>query len=216
MDLDALEAACRAWIAHHAVLRSSFLQRGDQLVQQILPIDDDAVVEMTHHRCRQEEGEGGLDAATTRIIESDQNTPLQWGDCLLSSEDGSGLVTVGSGPLAGTAKDVMGSTGAYADLWVTATPGGVDGSTEIEMVFDEAVVAAPRVDGLLEALCAVVGEMHDDEGVSNRIFLGKAKRCMALHCLAKDIIYNGLLLDRSDIYSMMRVPSCPCTGRNVW
>lgn len=89
-----------------------------------------------------------------------------------------GFHAVDSRPLAGTALEFMGTAGSYSDLWVTASPGGE--STEVEMVFDEAVVPAELVEKLLEALCTVVRNIHEDEKVAITTLLGVSESIIGI------------------------------------
>lgn len=87
------------------------------------------------------------------------------------------IVTINSGSLAGVEIYVDGSTGAYADLWITATPDGA--LTNVDVVFDELVVPSGLANKLLTAVCSVLRELHADEAVSTATLLEAATACFA-------------------------------------
>lgn len=76
----------------------------------------------------------------------------------LPSSRAAGLLKISSGPLAGTDVSVIGSSGAYSDLWIVATPGGE--VTEVDVVFDKAVVSPELANSILDKLCAVIQKFH--------------------------------------------------------
>ncbi|KAF6815188.1 nonribosomal peptide synthase [Colletotrichum sojae] len=69
-----------------------------------------------------------------------------------------GLSVIGSGPLKGTDIEVDGRSGAYANVWVTASPVDAE-TTEIELRYDASVVEDEVARTLLEALCTVLRGM---------------------------------------------------------
>ncbi|KAG8156447.1 hypothetical protein KVR01_013681 [Diaporthe batatas] len=86
------------------------------------------------------------------------------------------LVSLESGPLAAADIRVDGSTGAYADLWATATPVGE--STNVEVVFDQLVVPPEVVNNLLDAVRMVLGSMHADNAATVATLCSVAKDCL--------------------------------------
>ncbi|TIC90013.1 Nonribosomal peptide synthetase 12 [Colletotrichum higginsianum] len=69
-----------------------------------------------------------------------------------------GLSVVESGPLRGTAIEIDGRAGAYADVWVTAVPLDTE-RTEVEICYDSSVVEDQLSQVLLEGLCTALRSM---------------------------------------------------------
>ncbi|KAK6222204.1 non-ribosomal peptide synthetase [Colletotrichum tabaci] len=69
-----------------------------------------------------------------------------------------GLTVVESGPLRGTAIEIDGRAGAYADVWVTAVPLDTE-RTEVEICYDLSVVEDQLAQVLLEGLCTALRSM---------------------------------------------------------
>ncbi|KAF6823353.1 nonribosomal peptide synthase [Colletotrichum musicola] len=76
-----------------------------------------------------------------------------------------GLSVIATGPLEGTGIEVDGRSGAYADVWVTASPVDAE-TTEVELRYDASVVEDELARALLEALCTVLrGMCAEDNSV---------------------------------------------------